>query len=837
VSGGAACGCCAGVSQRTPLEVANRPGLSAIAYRVGLHSEFLASLVAGLSDAARPGLRKLGTRDEDDFTIALLDAWSVTADVLAFYTERLAQESYLRTARERISLQELGKLIGYRLNPGVAAQTYVAFALESPPALPAGASRDPGSAPSVVPEVVTLDRGLRVQSIPGPGEKPQTFETVEEVVAQPEWNAIPASTTRPHTFVGNETTAWFEGTGLNLKPGDPILLAGTDILGERWDVRTLTAVTPSDPPGGPTRVDWTPRLGSVSPHVDPAPHPQAYVFRKRLDVFGHNAPQWAAMSKDFRGNYPGATDGHGTIVASDWPSFGLSPAAGTTVDLDGSHPDVVVGSWVVLSLPTYRELWQVQEVTELNRAEFAVSGKVTRVTLTGGENYEFFSGEGAPRNVTVFAVSEQLALAEEPDTTAVSGGSLDVDADVSGLEPKRVLIVRGTTTAGDEHAEPVVVQAVEPDGAKWRIALVSPLSTAYRRETVIVHGNVALATHGETVQQLLGSGKAASSFQRFALAHDPLTYVQSSADPSGAVDTLEVFVNEQPWQEVPTLYGHGGRDRSYAVRVDEQGRTTVGFGDGAEGARLPSGTNNVRARYRTGLGAAGNVRAGALAQLLDRPLGVKGVSNPAAATGGVDPEPAGHARESIPLGVRTLGRAVSILDYEDYARAFTGVAKATAAVLQLRAGRTVVVTVAFTGGDRLDDLATSLRTHGDPHVQVLALAGTTETFRLALKVAVDPAFETDEVLAAVEAELRAAFSFEARDFVQPLYRSEVDAVAHGVPGVLAVDVDRLYTGGTPALSDRLLAQQAGVDAAGNAIAAGLLLLDDAPLDWLEPMTT
>ena len=29
------CGCCAGVTVETPVEVVNRPGLSAIAYRVG----------------------------------------------------------------------------------------------------------------------------------------------------------------------------------------------------------------------------------------------------------------------------------------------------------------------------------------------------------------------------------------------------------------------------------------------------------------------------------------------------------------------------------------------------------------------------------------------------------------------------------------------------------------------------------------------------------------------------------------------------------------------------------------------------------------------------------
>ena len=114
------------------------PGLSAIAYRVGTHADFLASMIAGLTRRRPAALAELGTRDRDDFTIALLDAWAVVATCSAFYTERLAQESYLRTARERISLQELGRLIGYRLRPGVAAETHLAFALERPAEAPPG---------------------------------------------------------------------------------------------------------------------------------------------------------------------------------------------------------------------------------------------------------------------------------------------------------------------------------------------------------------------------------------------------------------------------------------------------------------------------------------------------------------------------------------------------------------------------------------------------------------------------------------------------------------------------------------------------------------------------
>ena len=44
--------------------------------------------------------------------------------MLTFYQERIANEAYLRTATERVSLLELARLIDYELRPGVAASTY-----------------------------------------------------------------------------------------------------------------------------------------------------------------------------------------------------------------------------------------------------------------------------------------------------------------------------------------------------------------------------------------------------------------------------------------------------------------------------------------------------------------------------------------------------------------------------------------------------------------------------------------------------------------------------------------------------------------------------------------
>ena len=456
----------------------------------------------------------------------------------------------------------------------------------------------------------------------------------------------------------------------------------------------------------------------------------------------------------------------------------------------------MVGSWVVLSMPTYRELWQVEQVTELSRAEFATSGTVTRLTLAGGENYAFF--RDAVRETTVFAVSEPLDLTDGPDISPVSGREIEVGIDVSDLKAGRSLIVRGTSSAGVDHSEVVEVVSVRSIGGRWVIGLVEDLSTAYDRSTVVVHANVALATHGETVTEILGSGAASEPFQRFELSHSPLTFVQS-ADPSGTDSTLEVRVNETEWDETPTLYGSGRADRQFVVRLDETGRRTVRFGDGTRGARLPTGSQNIRAKYRRGLGQEGNVGAGTISQLLDRPLGAKGVTNPAAASGGVDPEDEESARANMSLNVRTLGRAVSLLDYADFARAFTGVSKAHVAVLPLRGGRTVVVTVAFTPGtvsdtaSRLNDLQNALGEFGDPQVKVEVIAHRDVTFRLALRVAIDPVREVEVVLNDIGETLRAAFTFVRRSLVEPLHRSDLVRVAHSVAGVDAVDIDRLYT--------------------------------------------
>ena len=853
------CGCCDGVTASTPTGLFNRAGLSAISYRIGDYAQFKESLQSGLSSSAYPKLAGLRTRDTDDYTLGLIDAVACAADVLTFYQERLANESYLRTATERVSLQEMGKLIGYRLRPGVAAETWLALALETPRAPPPGLPPEPGAFVTGIPPALTLAVGLQVQSVPGPDEKPQTFETVEEITARPEWNAIRPWLSEARYPGFGATGVYLAGVRSNLKAGDPLVLLDDAFLGNpagnnNWDLRLIDTVEP-DTTNDRTHVTWRRGLGSVTPHSNPAVSPQVHVLRKRAAVFGHNAPMWSSMSRQFRHGYPGGKN------ATDWPAFTISPQAASTtgghIDLDGVLAEVRVGSLLVMakgeynrpdgSFPSgaYVELYQVSGTSEASRAEFAMSGKVTRLGLAGQNlDQQFFK---LVRETSVFAQSEQIQLAPFPVVNDVFGEQLPLAITANGLVAGRRLIVHGDRADGGGHlVHKATISSLISNTNGALLTIAPPLPAPLKRGTVVVHANVALATHGESASQILGAGDASKSFQRFELKRLPLTY-RSASNETGADSELSVRIGDVEWAEKPTLFGSTPADRAYALSVDEQGKSWVVFGDGGRGARLPSGVNNVRARYRQGLGREGNVGSDKLTQLMTRPLGLKSVSNPLAAQGGTDPEPAGQARRTMPLGARTLGRVVSLLDYEDFAMAFTGVAKAQAQVLQLAGGQTIAITVAGQDGAQLSSsnpvwnyLLLALKAGGDPYVNVDLLTYQTSPFHLGLKVKRDPEYELKPLLASVEAALRAHFAFGARWLGQPVLQSDVIAVAHSVPGVVAVDLDFLYGGSAPlaqtvkSLQTRLLASRMHVTG-GVAMPAELLTLDAAPFDRLEEM--
>src|SRR5215210_1647050 len=558
------CGCCEGLEVGTPAEVYNRPGLSAIAYRIGTHARFKRSMLARLSDSRLPALHDLNTREDDDFAVALLDAWATVADVLTFYSERIANESYLRTATERVSLLHLARLIGYELKPGVAAGAHLAFEIEDTPEVPS------------VPRVVDIGKGTKVQSLPGQDELPQTFETVEKIEARPERNRLRPRRTEPKKPDEDDTEVYLKGVTTGLLPGDGLLFVGSEreeeAGNENWDFRRVKTVT-ADPDADRTKVTWDEGLGweRFGRTVLPAQDPRVYAFRQSAAIFGHNAPDWHSMpdsiKRGYLGREPRNTDTREGPRDTQWPRFGID--SDDTIDLDAVYPRITRGSWVVLSRPNYQEVYQVEEVEEASQTDFTLTAQTTRLRLRG-ENLREKFGEGR-RDTMVFAQSEPLEIAEYPLAVPVQGDEILLDRRVDGLGEGRTLIFSGQDAqSGEQRSEPATLLEAGLEDGLTRLRLTENLDHTYRRDTLTIYANVAHATHGETRQEVLGSGDASTAFQRFILREPPLTHI-SAPTPSGTESTLEVRVGDIKWHEVPDLYGRSPDERIFVTRLDEVG--------------------------------------------------------------------------------------------------------------------------------------------------------------------------------------------------------------------------------------------------------------------------
>ncbi|MFC9503933.1 putative baseplate assembly protein [Streptomyces sp. NPDC057002] len=501
------------------------------------------------------------------------------------------------------------------------------------------------------------------------------------------------------------------------------------------------------------------------------------------------------------------------------------PVNRRTLQLDTVHEGITVGSWVAIQRPAKGAeggvpgdpklafvTTQVVAARTAAYTNYGITGRGTELTLADPWLDEFDVLLSHIRDTTVHAAGEPLRLADEPLGEDVHGNEIELAELYEGLRPGRTLMVAGERsdipgTAGVKATEVVTVAAADPavdpqlpgDHVHTRLTLTADLAHRYRRETVRILGNVVEATHGESREEAIGSGDSDRVNQTFALWQSPLTWLADD-NPLGATPVLEIRVDGVLWHEVDSLAGRGPTERVYISGATADGRTTVTFGDGVHGARLPSGHENVRARYRFGTGRAANVPADRVTQPLTRPLGVTAVTNPRPATGGADADGPGLTRRTVPLAVSALDRLVSESDYEDFARSRAGIGRASARELFDGRRRVLHVTVAGTDdvpiapdSDTLRALRGALTEYGDPNLPVRVDGRELVLLLIAAKVKVAP----DHAWHHVEPRLRQALlnrlGFEGRELGRPARLSEVLATAHTVPGVDYVDVD-VFTG-------------------------------------------
>jgi hypothetical protein len=811
-------------------KITNPPGLAAVAYA---HGRYAGLRVSMLDTIARDThyLRDLNTRDPADPTIALVDAWAVAGDVLSFYAERIANESWLPTATERRSLRSLARLIDYELRPGKAAEAWLAFTVENAP-----------GAPLEVP----LPIGTRVQSIPAPGESMVTFETVEAITGRPHLSAMRPRMDREQSLddVQGGQSALCRGVITDVRRGDWLLLVRSDKQLYRAETVTpdapsqTTQITFTAQPARPfiflpllaafyplTRGFAGQRLGpalvsdeiagkrrkqvalesefraaridthKLSLHLEVMrfilPTPQGlFHFKGRAAIFGHNVPNEADAGE------------------ARTPTPPTLSAGSKTIALDAEYPELRPGSWIAF-VPLFGSSFiaKVTAVDTLTSQLGRMSARVTQVTLDNG-----LPSSMNAANVTVLVDSRPLLLAPIPVSEDVTGSELRLDRYLPNLEIGRPVSVTGERSdlPGVIESEVHAIADIELDDGRTILKLETAIAGPFVRGSVTVNGNVALGTHGESGGQPIGHGDGSAAGQSFALPVVPLTHI-GAANLKGLAAALVIRVDGLLWTEVPSLRDAGSNDRVYQLRYGEDGVVRVVFGDGINGRRLPTGVNNVVAWWRKGLGREGMVKAGQLSLLSGAPQGVKAVANPLPATGAADGETLEEARANAPLSVMTLDRIVTLQDYQDFARAFGGIAKAQAVWSWNGSARSIALTVAGVDGDLPADrdianLSQAIADASDSHVVLTILPYRPASFWVSAKLRTDPAFVPDAVGAAVSAVLADRFSFERRSLGQPVFRSEVIAAIQAVPGVDWVDLDAFYRGDTPSLADALFAE-------------------------------
>lgn len=852
-----ACGCCEVAASPTPEEIRNRPGLTAIRYRIGTFSGFRQAMIEAISTAKvevdgnqlRP-LENWTARAGDDYGIAVLEMWAYLADILTFYQERIANESFLRTALLRESVLRLAALLDYEPAPGVAATAHLAFTLEKD-------------------RQVKVPFGLLVQSVPGQDEEPQKFEAAETVAADARLNSVrvfprpqphdplarnsvggilrpvegpdeaaepapgdglvifsggsavfPIEAVRSERPFGSvaEARGFLDGIGFSLDalaggtPGtrragmrmvrffDPAAAGWVGATGRRRDVGerlmerevARLAGVPEVGDGGVEEkevqgIETTDGLRTLSwsPPIQSDGRSRVFEWSRKLRLFGYNAPESYMQAEPVSGS----TEIRWRLVRAGDKDYGFGVFSTRQLNLDALY-DLKVGARLLISAPDFTQIATVTAVNQTSDSKGPLNATVSRITLADSVH-----AIADLRQVVIYELAgPEVELWDRRLPATISGSTVYIPANrLDGVEPGRTLLLDD----GQGLPQVVAVTRTTMEEGYLEISFTPPLARPLDGETAVLYGNVARATHGETVAgEVLGGGTASATFQSFRIRKSPVTFVPQPGAPHGAANTLEVRIGGVLWHEVDTLFDRDKVERVYTTAVDDENAMTARFGNGVEGARLPTGRNNVVAAYRQGLGRDGNVRAGALTTLLDRPVGLKSVTNPAEARGGADPESLDEARTNAPNTVRTFGRIVSLRDFEDAAREFAGVAKARAAPGWDSLEQVVRLTVAGDDGAAITgepkkNLEKDLNSRRDANRKLVVETYERVFVRVEAVIYVDPDFVGEDVRAAARTALLDHFAFDSQDLGQPIHLSDVYRTLQDVGGVVAVDIDRL----------------------------------------------
>lgn len=757
----------------------------------------------------------------DDLGLMWLEMWAVVGDVLGFYDERIADDSYLRTAVRRRELSRVVTLLGYTPRGGVGGRAEIAVLAKGR-------------------ESVTIPVGMGFRSRAFSGEDPQVFQTDAEQVVHPlqnKWIVEPyvrRPTRDPDSTItvggskdkgkGKETSSavipivyslLFETAGFGLSKDDLVLFEGRDPAQPEPVTPPATRVLATEPFEGKDG-----RIYSKVTFDPPISIPEDYDLHQ-LRV--RRAVQWFSASRRERLDSSGSTHPSVRTVGGISEVVREGAATGMKVGdivvvvrgLDGPEPGFRRTTIQKVS-PSAVWMSELPKPTGIpDDVDWKQSAPASQLDLTPSvwssvDELTFhhdFVDAGLATNVGRMEVGvEELT---DPEGVPIVGIPAPPPAAVLGLEG-----LPNTNVVGVLHKTFLVVDAAgvgvrlegeitfHRDGrASFAVLDPSPVPSTGLRLPMTIYGNVVKVSRGERVgAEVLGSGDARIASQSFELKKKPLTYLSSTTATNGIASTLTIRVDGVVWDEVPSFHDCGPDDRVYIVRHDEEQRSVVRFGDGERGARLPSGVKNVVATYRFGAGFAAPP-AGVINQLAGATRGVDGVVSPIAASPGQDPEGADELRSAAPKRAVLLGRAVSVADVEALVSGATGIVRASARWAWLDDQMQAGVQIRYIGDAPDTEIDALVRAHADPTVPVSVTAATPIAAILDLGIEVHPRHDVNVVVTAVADHL-----LEPEVGVLDPRRAEIGGVwwpsrlyeaVMEVPGVVGVSGVSITTPGEP----------------------------------------
>jgi hypothetical protein len=777
----------------------------------------------------------------------MVDWWAYVADVLTFYNERIANEDYLRTAHWIESVAHLVQTLGYRPRPALGAKGVVAGLLgpgaRPPIAVPQGLQIQSKSGPGKTPQVFEADAATNVGApdvlvadvVPDKspllgadgktlwlagkvsGVKPgdrlllieakavsaqsfSAFAWIKVVSLTPKSDPLGAAVTEmafaPIAQAGlsgalaadyilvksrQSSPLWsYLDAGKRAAPAKTAYLAG---LARGTGVGALILIDIADNPPVPSLI------------LDPALADggnKAAIVAKDATVSFQNAASQGLQFENARSAMPasaaplrssaslevkpsafagavqesplglGGAIGGGVFVAPN-PVLGPTPA----IVIDYSEIVAFAGAQVniPISVLTYPELTGVtlpaaSAVTI--RWDWLPVGVIVPVLTTG--DYAYPTGG-----------SKLVATQAGGAFKAASNAVTVLLEDANG-----VAAAAGLTAAGDQPAAILAALAPPPTPP----GLASPIEAFF---------NLIPLSRGKTVaSEVLGSGDTRIAGQDFTLVKSPVTYFSDPQSVSGDnfSSTVQVSVNGVQWREVRNFYGLGPTAQVFVLREDDQGQTHVTFGDGINGARLPTGVGNVVAAYRFGAGGEAPA-AETLTTVLSPIPGLRGVRNPLPPTGGADPDSLTHMRTLAPASVLTLGRCVSLDDFAVTAAGAGGVTQAAASFAVDPVSQRPMTTL-YVAGDSgaVASASAALAGAGAAMANVRVLPAVPFVASLTVVYLRDPRYAYADVSQRLAKALldpdTGLLGANVLGIGQPIYDSQIAALSLGVGGVAAV---------------------------------------------------